>query len=125
MAAPGTVRVTGLREYHRAISKVSKPLKRELEAALRKVAEPVAADIRSLAETEQWGPRTVDGIRAGSSRGVPVIRQRRRKTTGAHPEFGGMQMRRAFLPGLERNEETIVRGVEAMLDDLTDEFDRG
>lgn len=123
--ATTTVRVEGLTELYRALGKGEKQLRRDMQKTLRAFAEPVAADVRALAQREGFGPRTVSGIRAGSSRGIPVVRQARRKTANPRPGFGGLQMRRAFLPGLERNEPRIVRGIDRLVDDVANVIERG
>ncbi len=113
----GTVYVRGLRELNRDLGRMDKNLKRELQASLRAVAEPVAADARSKAI--RFGPATSEKIRAGSSRGQAVVRQNARRTTGARPDFGSLLMRTVLVPALVENEEMIVKGVEEMLDHLS------
>ena len=120
-----TVRVRGLRELNRDFGKLSKKLQRELQHELRKLAEPVARDIRGRASAENYGAATVAGIAAGTRSGAAVVRQRRRKTTGQHPSFGGLQMREAFIPGLEAHEGEIVLGVEHFLSRITAESGLG
>lgn len=124
---PARIHVEGLRELNTAFGRVSKRLQRELQAELRNVAEPLAASVRRVAEEKNWGPRTVSGIRAGSTRGQVVIRQNRRKVTGARSDFGALQMREAFIPEAERWGPIVQRRLEVMLDRLTSEngFGRG
>jgi hypothetical protein len=113
----GTVYVRGLRELNRDLGRLDKTVQRELQAALRVVAEPVAVTARSNAE--KFGPAVADQIRAGSSRGQAVVRQNARRTTGKRPDFGVTVMTKVLIPALEENEEVIVKGVEAMLDTIT------
>lgn len=54
-------------------------------------------------------------------RGVAVD-QRLRKTTGLHPEYGALQMRKALLPALAANQELIERELERALDRVADHF---
>ncbi len=113
------MRVDGLRELNRDLGKINKGLQRELQAAIRKIAEPVAEDVRRRARAEGIPARTIGGIRAGSSRGGAVVRQSLRRTTGTRPDFGRLQMGRAFIPAAEENTARVVRDVEEMLDKLT------
>ncbi len=112
----GTLVVKGLRELNRDLGRMNKTAQKELQAALRVVAEPVAVAARSKAE--RFGPRTATKIAAGSSRGQAVVRQRARRTTGRRPDFGALQMRTVLVPALDENAENIVRGVELMLGTL-------
>lgn len=125
MAAASGFYVTGLKQLSRDLGKVSKDAQKNLRKELIAVAEPVAADVRSLAQAQGWPESTISGIRAGSRSGTAIVRQYRRKTTGLHPEFGGRQMRLAFLPGLDRNAERVERGAERMLDKLVVAFNQG
>lgn len=133
MAAPYTTRVRGLREFYVGCARISRTLPRELQRELRDLAEPVASTARGHAEAEGWGPKAAGGIRATASAkaaagagGASVV-QRNRKTTGDHPNFGPLQMRKALLPAAAEHEDEIVEGVERMLDRLTSEegFGRG
>lgn len=114
--AVGAVRVEGLRELNQAFGRYHKQLQKELREELKKVAEPVAADAREKAS--RFGPKTTRGIAAGTRAGAAVVRQRNRKTTGHHPEFGALQMRTALEPALEENTDEVLERVETMLDRL-------
>jgi hypothetical protein len=46
------------------------------------------------------------------------VEQRRRKTTGQHPEFGSLQMRRALLPAMREEEPQVLEALENMLEGL-------
>jgi hypothetical protein len=87
-----------------------------LREHLKRTAEPVAAEARSLvskypgAKVSTIGPRVV-------LRGVYVT-QRARTVTGQHPQFGALQMVRAFIPALEHNVEAIEQGAEEALDTI-------
>lgn len=122
---PTNVHVTGLREFQLAATAFGIASKKGLQKELRALAEPVAVDIRRLAVGRGFSPSTVSGIRAGSSRGIPVVRQTRRKTTGTQPHYGHQQMVQAFEPGLEQNEPMIFRGVEEFVDRLAEKFEQG
>lgn len=118
---PTTVRVEGLRELNRDFGRISKKLQRELQAEIRKLAEPAADAIRSKASAHRFSPATLSGIRPGSRSGQAIVRQTRRKKTGARPDFGSIQYRLAFLPGAAEAEPEVVKGVEDFLDRITGE----
>jgi hypothetical protein len=122
---PGRIEAHGLRELDRDLGKISRAVQKELRLELREVAEPVAAEVRGLAQHEHWGPRTVSGIAAGSRLGTAVVRQRRKKVTGKRADFGALQMRKAFLPAVIKMEPVVKRRVEQMLDRLTSKYGFG
>lgn len=116
-----TVVVHGLSELNRDFGRLSRDVQRELQKELRHLAEPAADMIRREAAGEGFSGPTVSGIRAGSLRGGAVVRQRRRKTTGNRPDFGGIQFQNAFIPGADEAEPMIETGVEHWLGQITAE----
>jgi hypothetical protein len=116
------LRVKGYREFLRAASQAEKESKKEVRAALREAAEPVRAEAASLFST--ISQRSAAGYRVRvRQRGVSV-EQSLRKTTGQHPEFGALQMRRALIPALERKQGEIERRMEHAIDRIADHFER-
>jgi hypothetical protein len=111
---PATVKVTGLKELDRAWKNVDKNLQKQLRGELKTLAEPVAATSRSLGS--RFGAKTAGGYVAGARTGGAVVRQRMRKTTGHHPEFGALQMATVLIPALDQHEDQIVNGVERLFD---------
>lgn len=113
----GTLAVRGLAPLIRDFDKLSRDgLSRPLRSELKRLAEPVAATARQLAIERHFGSKSVAGIQAGVRYATSVVRQRNRKTTGFHPEFGDRQMRKSLLPALRMHEDEIVAGVEKLLD---------
>lgn len=114
MVGRPAVRITGLRETQRAFRRMSGGLDVILREHLKRTAEPIAAEARSLvsqwqgARTSTIGPRVVQ-------RGVYVT-QRARTVTGMRGDFGALQMTRAFIPALEHNVERVEQGAEEALD---------
>ena len=102
----------------RALNKCEKGARDSWKDAFKKVAEPIAADVRSRlgrfegASVSTVGPRVVTS-------GV-FITQRKRKVTGLRGDFGSLQMRVGFLPSLEAHEDDVERAVERAFDDLAD-----
>lgn len=48
-----------------------------------------------------------------------------RRTTGAHPQFGSLQMQEALMPALDENADQIERRFDDAVDDILDIFERG
>ncbi len=110
------VRTSGLRELQRDLGGARSDFGKDLTAALKDAAEPIRASAASTAA--QWGSKTASGY-AVSVRGTRAyVRQRRRKTTGQHPEFGALQMREALLPAVASQEGEVFRRVERAVDDV-------
>lgn len=116
--AAGSVKVKGLKELQRDFRRIDKDAAKAVRQGLKEAAEPV----------RQEAARLFSGVDAHSAAGYKVrIRQRgvaveqtRRRTTGLHPEFGKLQMRRALLPALASREDQVVDGLERVLDGLAD-----
>lgn len=112
-----TVRIKGLRELNRALKNYDKDLNKDLERELLAAATLVKEDAYQrfvgvdLKSAGGFRPR-IRGF------GRVVVEQRYRKTTGQHPNFGSLQMRRALLPALSAQEEPVMKAVEGMLDRL-------
>lgn len=112
-----TVRVKGLREFQRAVGHASKETKKTVRDGLKQAARPVVEAARAKerwagASTGTIGPRV-------TQRGV-FVTQRKGKVSGLRPDFGALQMREAFLPALEENQEEVVREVEKAFDRMLD-----
>ncbi len=92
---------------------------------LRKVAVPVRdeATARFLASISPNAKKTRYGISVRRT-GVVAVEQRRRRTTGKHPEFGALQMKDALVPALEHNEGRIVKAMDEVLADLERKWGR-
>lgn len=109
------VRVEGLRELQRALRAADAELARELNRELRRAADIVAQDARG--RFAQYDARSAAGFRGRvKGGGRAVAEQRRRRTTGQHPEYGALQMTRALLPALAAKRPQVERSVEQMLD---------
>jgi hypothetical protein len=115
--AATAVRVHGLAETIRAFNQIDRSLAGEIRSELKKVAEPVAADARSRIGRYQ-GSQTATIAPVTSTRSV-FVRQRQGKRGGKRADFGALQMRH-LLGALYDNEDRIVRGLEQMLDRITE-----
>jgi hypothetical protein len=122
---PTSVHVEGLNQMQRDFGKLSKNLKRELQGQLRKLALPAADLIRREATGHRFSPRSVEGIRPGTTLGNVVVREARGKVTGKRPDYGSILYRLAFFPGAEEAEPIVRLRVEQWLGDITEDFNRG
>ena len=111
--ATATVRVKGLREVQRALRQVDKSLGNDLKDELKKAGEPVARSASS--KLSRWRGASTNVKVHALGKGV-FVRQQARKVTGLRGDFGGLQMREAFIPALMENQDRIGRDVEDALD---------
>lgn len=117
MSEAVSIKVHGLRELNSALKHYNKELKKELEVDLRLAAQTVADEARKLFAS--YDEKSAAGFRPRiRGLGRVVVEQRRGRTTGFHPDYGALQMRRALLPALARKQEEVVKSLERMLDDL-------
>jgi hypothetical protein len=122
MTQGATLRVEGYRELMRALKNADREQRLEVRHTLRDVGAIVQRDA-----AQRFTP-----INAKSAAGYKVrVRQRGvaveqsiRKTTGVHPEWGSLQMRRALIPALYANETDTARAMEAAMDKVARDFDR-
>lgn len=112
----GTVRVTGIAEVRAAFKRVADGTTSEFPGQLRKIAEPVRSDTAS--RIAPYSSSSAAGVKTRLRTTTVLVQQSRRKTTGDHPNFGALQMRRAFIPALESHRDEVMRGVESMVDHL-------
>jgi len=119
VARAETVRVRGLRELRSSLSKVNKEADGKVKDALKDAAGPVVS--ATQAKLSRFRGVSMQVRPHVLMKGV-VVRQDARKKTGKRPDFGGLQMRKAFIPALEENERQIINEVEKALDRLLDEF---
>ena len=92
---------------------------------LRKVAVPVRDEATALflATISRDARKTNYGISVRKA-GTISVEQRRRRTTGKHPEFGALQMKDALIPALEHNERKVVDALDDVLADLERKWGR-
>jgi len=117
-----TVRVKGLREFVRACDHAGKETKREVRNTFREVGDIVK--VEAARRFEDVDARSAAGFRTVvRQRGVSV-EQKYRKTTGQHPEFGALQMRKALIPALDFESGQVERKLENAIDKVADHFQR-
>lgn len=116
------VRVRGLRSLLRATDAAGKDTKRLVRDELRKAAEPVRAEAAARFAPYDARSATRYGISVRRV-GTVAVEQRLRRTTGQHPEFGALQMRKALVPALESNEDKVVDALDEALERLFREWE--
>jgi hypothetical protein len=114
----GAVRVKGLKELQRDFRKMGGDLPKLMRAELREVGDIVRDDARSRFASVD--ARSAAGYRTVVRQRGVAVEQRLRRTTGAHPGYGAMQMREALAPALDDKQGEVVKRVEGMLDNLAD-----
>ena len=123
MAATGSsLRVDGYQDFMRACAKADSATKRAVRATFRDVGDPVKRDAAAL--FSDIDARSAAGYRTVVRQRGVAVEQKFRKTTGKHPEFGALQMRRALVPALEENEAETNRAFEHAIDHVCDRFER-
>ncbi len=132
----GTLVVSGFKELVAATSGLIPTEKAATREALEKVGEIVRLEgTRDLIQYKTGGAarsgaelrnavRSAAGFRVRvRQRGVEV-EQSLRKTTGLHPEWGGVQMKHALLPALFASQDEIVVEFDKALDTVVSTFNR-
>ena len=115
MAPAGRIIVKGQRELNSSFRRYERRVKYGLAKTLLAAAEIVAGQARGL--FTRYDARSAGGFRPRVRRGaLVVVEQRYRRTTGQHPYFGVLQMQRALLPAMVRNEAAVIRAVDHLLD---------
>ena len=118
--------VRGYTEFLRALKDADKNTKREVRLALREAGDSVRVTAAQLAgDRFHNAGRTAAGYRVRVRQRGVAVEQSVRKTTGKRPDFGGLQMRYALEPALDRNEARIEEDFEAALDRVSDIFNHG
>lgn len=117
------VRIRGLKDLSTAFAHAEKDTRLGFRKLEREIAEPVRRDAEALATSSirrigrSWSRMRVGVTRtvvyvAPVERGVRVRgRDRRRR-----PNLAGLLMDRAMQPALDRNEATVQRAAEELLD---------
>lgn len=121
MAEAVRVQVKGLSGLIKAADAAGKETKKLVRDRLREAAEPVLQDARS--KLARYDERSASRLGVSVRRvGTVAVEQRLRRTTGAHPQFGALQMTEALMPALDENADQIERRLEHALDAVADAF---
>jgi hypothetical protein len=103
--------VEGLTELRHAVAesddKLPAAVKRGLRAGGRIVQDEAQRLFNEIDENSAAGFRTrVRGT------GRVMVEQSKRKTTGAHPDYGALQMRHALIPARDEKLDDVAEKVE-------------
>ena len=123
MAQGATLRVDGYRQLMQALARADKQSRKTVRDELRQAAEHVRQE--GGVRFAPVDPRSAAGYRTRVRQRGVAVEQSLRKTTGRHPEFGALQMRRALVPALYHNEDRTVREMEQAIDRVCDRFNHG
>lgn len=107
-----SVKVKGYSDLIRTLNYLGGDIKKEVKAEIRKAGEGTKRDAMLRAAAAGWSAKTVSGYRVVvRMRGV-AVEQSRRRTTGKHRKFGGVQMRKALIPARNANFAQALRDME-------------
>jgi hypothetical protein len=116
MAETFTLRVQGINELIRAFRKVDQGLRRQTQRELQEIARIVSDDARNRIDA-RYGGGSGRYIRP-RVKGSSAIAESRARSTGRHPNFGGLIMTRGLLPARAAKQDEVVKAFEKMLDKL-------
>jgi hypothetical protein len=120
MPEGATLRVDGYRQLMQALARSDAASRKAVRDELRVAGEHVRQDAGS--RFSRYDARSAAGYKTRVRQRGVAVEQSLRRTTGKHPEFGSLQMRRALVPALEGNEEATVRAMDEALDRICDRF---
>jgi hypothetical protein len=106
--------VRNYRPFVQAINRAGPETKAAVTTALKKIGEPVRQD--AARRLEPYSARSAAGYRVKVTTSSVKVQQSLRKTTGEHPEYGDLQMKRALLPARRANSLRTTEEFEAALD---------
>ena len=102
------------RDLDRAFRQIRKDTQKEMRPALMRAAEPVRADAAS--RFGAYDTRSAAGYKVRVRLKGVAVEQSLRRTTGQHPSYGSLQMRRALLPALASKGDQVRHDIEVMVD---------
>ncbi len=117
-----TLVASGYAELVRASKFLIPAEQKETRAALARSGEIIRAD--AAPRFDKYSSRSAAGFRVRVRvRGVEV-EQSLRKTTGARPDWGDLQMKKGLLPALYHNQDEAAAEFEKAIDIVTAIFER-
>lgn len=123
MAQKGTLAVKGYKDVIKGLTVADRETRLGTRAIFRQVGDRVKTAATTLFTPED--ARSAAGYRTRVRQRGIAVEQSLRKTSGLHPEFGALQMRKALVPAVEENEDNLNRDLEAALDQVAAKFNRG
>jgi hypothetical protein len=120
MPQGATLQVKGYQAFMRALVLADKADRKAVRTEFRKFGDIVRRD--AVQRFSPVNARSAGGYRTRVRQRGVAVEQSIRKTTGVHPEYGSLQMRRALVPALWANEDDLIRDLEQALDRVADHF---
>jgi hypothetical protein len=122
MAAPrgSTLQVKDFDRFLATMSHTDRAMNRAARAEIRNAGSHVQAD--AAIRFRPIDARSAAGYRVRVRRRGVAVEQSLRRTTGKHPEYGVLQMRKALIPAADENEEKTRRALEAAYDLIAARF---
>jgi hypothetical protein len=109
------IRIKDADKVLRAFKKVRRELPKELVRELRSLGREVQAD--AAARFAPINAESAAGFSTSVSKlGRVRVQQRKRKTTGDHPEYGRAQMTKALIPALNAKRGHVEKGLEDLIE---------
>ena len=109
-----TLVVTGYKEFLRAAKNAGTATNLEVRATFREVGELVRAD--AAQRLAKYSTTSAAGLKVRIRQRGVAVEQSLRKTTGDHPQYGSLQMRKALLPALAKDAPLVEAKFEEALD---------
>jgi hypothetical protein len=122
MPREGAVYVRGFKELQKASLLADRALRSEQRTLFREVGEPIRSE--AALRFAAIDRRSAAGYRVRVRQRGVIVEQSLRKTTGKHPEYGALQMRRALLPAQQDQAPATFRRMERAIDKVCDLWER-
>lgn len=113
---PDTIRVKGYRELAKSLRYMDKESAAAIRTEFRAIGEIVRAEAAQL--FSPISPSSAAGYKVRVRQKGIAVEQSLPRTTGQHPSYGTLQMRRALLPAADAHEEDTINRLEEALDNI-------
>ena len=117
-----TLVVEGLKPLLKAAKDAGTATNREVRAALRESGDIVRAD--AATRLTKYSTKSAAGLKVRVRQRGVAVEQSLRKTTGKHPQYGSLQMKKALLPALAKDAPLVEAEMEKALNKIEAIFER-
>lgn len=115
-----TLRVRGLREFQRAVSKADANTRKTVREGLKKAGEPVRSEWQRT--LSRYDERSASKLRVRARQSGVLVEQSLRKTTALRPDWGRLQQVLGEQAAADKENE-VERELEQAIDGLADELE--
>jgi len=122
MPRDAAVYVRGFKELSKASLLADRALRSEQRKLFREVGEPIRSE--AAVRFASIDRKSAAGYRVRVRQRGVIVEQSLRKTTGKHPEYGALQMRRALLPAQQHQAPETFQRMERAIDKVCDLWER-